>query len=156
MKRVLGFVAALAFLAPTLALADDITGYWRGWSCGVNGTYGCPATTDYYDNLSTLHFAADPKTGTNTAVWDYTTTSGYYCTSTLTYVSDFGGAVAGAYHYWTFTDVPQTGGCLEGSVVVVFKAGSTDPIQVWWYENNAPAYTDTNTFGYLPRLSRGL
>lgn len=154
MKRTLGWIAALAFLAPTLALADDISGNWRGWSCGVNNSYSCPATTGYYDNLSTLHFAANPKTGSNTATWDYQTTSGDYCTSTLTYVSDFGGAVAGAYHYWTFTDVPQTGGCIPGTVVVVVKAGSTDPMQVFWYATN-PAYSDSNTFGYMTPLTRG-
>lgn len=154
MKRTLGFVAALAFLAPALALADDISGNWRGWSCGVHNSYSCPATTGYYDNLSTLHFAANPKMGSNTATWDYRTTpSGSYCTSALTYVSDFGGAVAGAYHYWTFADVPQTGGCLSGTVVVAWKVGSTDPLQVWWYADDASA-SDSNTFGYMSRLTR--
>ncbi|MDC0709133.1 hypothetical protein POL68_11725 [Stigmatella sp. ncwal1] len=155
MKRIPGFVAALALLAPTLALAEDISGNWRGWSCGVHDTYSCPETVGYFDNLSTLHFAANPKTGTNTATWDYRPISSYYCTSTLTYVSDFGGAVAGAYHYWTFTDVPQTGGCLPGTVVVVVKAGSTDPMQVFWYADD-PTASDTNTFGYMTPLSRSL
>jgi hypothetical protein len=152
MKRILGVVAAVAFFAPTLALADDISGYWRGWSCGVNDTYSCPAQIGYYDNLSTLHFATNPKTGTNTATWNYQS-SGLVCTSTLSYVNDLGGAVAGAYHYWQFTDQPQSGGCIPGTVIVALKVGTTEPIQVWWYADDASA-SDSNTFGYLKAFSR--
>ena len=153
MKRILGVVAAAAFLVPTLALADDISGYWQGWSCGIHDTYSCPAQVGYYDNVSTLHFAANPKTGTNTATWNYPT-SGFDCTSNLTYVSDLGGAVAGAYHYWQFTDHPQTGGCIPGTVVVAVKVGSTDPMEVWWYADDANA-TDSNTIGFISLRSHG-
>jgi hypothetical protein len=153
LKRILGVVAVVAFFAPTLALAADISGYWGGWSCGINDNYSCPAQVGYYDNKTTLHFASDPTTGTNTATWNYTS-SGFYCTSTLTYVSDLGGAVNGSFHWWQFTDNPQSGGCLAGTVVVAVKVGSNEPMEVWWYANN-PAYSDSNTIGFLTPFSRG-
>jgi hypothetical protein len=151
MKPIRALMVALVSFVPTLALAADISGYWSGWSCGVQDSYSCPATTGYYDNISRLHFAADPKTGLNTATWTYPT-SGVDCSSVLTYVSDIGGGVTGAYHWWQFTDTPQNG-CLSGSVVVAVKVGTTEPMQVWWYASN-PNYSISNTFGYLTPYSR--
>ncbi|HVG59493.1 MAG TPA: hypothetical protein VNA24_13125 [Hyalangium sp.] len=58
----------------------------------------------------------------------------------------------GQRHYWEFADNPQ-GNCLPGTVVVAVKVGTNEPMQVWWYANN-PAYSISNTFGYLGRTLR--
>lgn len=149
MKRIYALVVAVVSFAPALAMAADISGFWRGWSCGVEDDYSCPLQTGYYDNYSYLHFASNPKTMTNTASWVY---EDFTCTSTLTYVSDIGSGAVGTYHFWEFTDTPQ-GNCLPGTVVVSVKVGSNEPMRVWWYASN-PDYSISNTFGYLTPYSR--
>jgi hypothetical protein len=126
--------AALA-IGSSPALAADISGAWAGWQCSTSDTYQCSDT--HYgpeDDVALFVFAADPTTGSNAAEYDYPYWNEVLY-SNLEYYSDFGGG-PGAYHYWTFVDVPQGDGC-PGWVVVAFEDGSTRPLQAWWYYNDS-------------------